>query len=84
MTYDPTSGTLNALVSDGRLGLIEDLELRDGLASWLRALQDINENEDYLDEFRKKGGSGVPLIEVGDELMRGFDENRLSKMLTQT
>ena len=45
MTYDPTSGTLNALVSDGRLGLIDDPELRDGLASWLRALQDINENE---------------------------------------
>jgi hypothetical protein len=45
MTYDPTSGTLNALVSDGRLGLIEDLDLRDGLASWLRALQDLTENE---------------------------------------
>lgn len=45
MTYDPSSGTLDALISDGRLALIEDLGLRDGLANWLRALRDIAEND---------------------------------------
>ena len=45
MTFDPTSGTLDALVNDGRLGLIDDSTLREGLATWLRALEDIIENE---------------------------------------
>lgn len=45
MTFDPTTGTLEALVGDGRLGLIENSELRDGLASWLRVLADTVENE---------------------------------------
>ena len=45
MTFDATSGTLDALVSDGRLALIEDTKLRGGLVAWLRSLADIAENE---------------------------------------
>ncbi len=44
-TFDATSGTLDALVSDGRLALIEDTKLRGGLVTWLRSLADIAENE---------------------------------------
>ena len=44
MTFNPTLAVLDALVNEGRLGLIEDPTLRDGLARWLSALDDIAEN----------------------------------------
>lgn len=43
-TFDPWASTLDALVRDGRLGLISDLALRESLSTWLRALEDIGEN----------------------------------------
>jgi hypothetical protein len=45
MTFNPTLAVLDALVNEGRLGVIEDPTLRDGLAQWLSALDDIAENE---------------------------------------
>jgi hypothetical protein len=47
-TYDPVSGTLDALVGDGRLGLINDPALRKTLSDWRRALDDIQENSTDL------------------------------------
>ncbi len=43
-TFDPVASTLDALVRDGRLGLISDRALRESLSTWLRALDDIEEN----------------------------------------
>ena len=42
-TFDPDASTLDALVRDGRLGLISDRALRE-IPSWLRVLDDIEEN----------------------------------------
>ena len=43
-TFDPSASTLDALVRDGRLGLIRDRALRESLSAWLKALDDIEEN----------------------------------------
>ncbi len=43
-TFDPAASTLDALVRDGRLGLISDQALRKILSQWLRGLDDIEEN----------------------------------------
>ena len=45
LTYDPVLTTLESAASDGRLGLIRDPDLRQWLATWVRALEDLEENE---------------------------------------
>lgn len=44
LTFDPVSSALEAVINDGRLRLIRDPELRESLAAWRRALEDIEEN----------------------------------------
>lgn len=46
--------------------------------------KDINEDNQARDEFRAKGGNGVPLIDVDGETMSGFNQSRLEKMLAKT
>ncbi|MBW1855900.1 MAG: hypothetical protein JRJ00_14685 [Deltaproteobacteria bacterium] len=43
-TYDPMTGTLNALINSD-ITLIEDWELRKSLVSWLDLVEDMNEDE---------------------------------------
>ena len=50
-TVDAEGGTLAALLSSGRLELIENLELRERLAAWPRVMQDIRDNELLGREF---------------------------------
>ncbi len=42
---------------------------------------DVESSEEGLREFREFGGQGVPLILVGDQRMRGFDEQAMDKLL---
>jgi len=42
---------------------------------------DIEQDSNARDEFRRLGGRGVPLIVVGNRSMRGFDPQRLERML---
>lgn len=46
LTYDPRTGTVDAIVSGGRLDLIESDALRSALASWPEQLRDVREEED--------------------------------------
>jgi hypothetical protein len=48
-TFDPVSATLDALVNDGRLGLISDAQLLTQLSNWRRTLDNI---EDISFELR--------------------------------
>jgi glutaredoxin-like YruB-family protein len=43
--------------------------------------RDVNNNSSAREEFQRLGGSGVPLILVGDEKIRGFSEQRLNQLL---
>lgn len=43
-SFEPVTATLDALSSDGRLGLISDPELLTQLSNWQRALDDLEEN----------------------------------------
>jgi len=43
--------------------------------------KDVEQNPQYLQEFRAKGGRGVPLIEVNGETHRGFNSQWLSERL---
>jgi len=43
--------------------------------------KDVERNPQYLQEFRAKGGRGVPLIEVNGETCRGFNSQWLSERL---
>ncbi len=43
---------------------------------------DISEDEKALNEMVKKSGQmGVPVIEVGDEMLVGYNETKLKKLL---
>jgi len=44
-TTGPILGTLEGLISSGRLGILRDRELRTALASWGTVLQDLTEDE---------------------------------------
>lgn len=48
-TFDPVTATLDALVNDGRLGLISDAQLLNQLSNWQRSLDNI---EDVSFELR--------------------------------
>ncbi len=54
LTYDPVSSALEALINDGRLGLIRDGDLRESLATWRRALEDIEENASDVRSGRRR------------------------------
>jgi hypothetical protein len=45
-TFDPANGTLNSLIASGRLGLIENDDLRAALASWPDQVADFREEEE--------------------------------------
>jgi len=48
MTFEPRGGVLSSLVGDGRLGLIQDDDLRDALVEWLQRLDDSSEEAGLL------------------------------------
>jgi hypothetical protein len=50
-TFDPVTSTLDALVNDGRLGLISDDQLLEQLSDWRRKLDNI---EDISSELRNE------------------------------
>ena len=50
-TYDPTTGSLDALLSSGRLEIIGNQELRAELAGWPAAIGDARAEEAGLQEF---------------------------------
>lgn len=43
-TFDPFLGTIDAMVADGRLALIRNQEIRKLLSTWLKAVDDIRED----------------------------------------
>ena len=45
---------------------------------------DIEANEKNQREFKELGGGGVPLIIVGDKVMRGFDPQRMDALLKKS
>jgi len=47
-TFDPYSGTVDALVSAGELDLIRDTSLRGILVGWLQGIDDLLENVDAM------------------------------------
>ncbi len=51
LTYDPRTGTINAIVGGGRLDLISNESLRSALASWQEQLRDVREEEDRSIEY---------------------------------
>ena len=46
--------------------------------------KDINADPTARQEFRSKGGRGVPLIEVGGEVMRGFNADRFDQLYARS
>ncbi|MEF8847065.1 MAG: glutaredoxin family protein [Candidatus Paceibacterota bacterium] len=43
---------------------------------------DISEDEEALEEMKKKSGqSGVPVVEIGDEVIVGFEKEKIKKLL---
>lgn len=45
------------------------------------AKYDVEQNQRARSEFQALGGRGVPLIKVGDRIMKGFDENKFEAYL---
>lgn len=43
-TFDPFLGTIDAMMADGRLALIRDHKIRRLLSGWIKAVDDINED----------------------------------------
>ena len=43
--------------------------------------QDIEKSSSAAEGHRRLGGNGVPLIVVGDEIIHGYDEARLRRLL---
>ena len=43
---------------------------------------DIEKDQVSYEEFKRRGGNGVPLIVVRDKVMRGFDADDFDEMLT--
>ncbi len=50
-TFDPGSGVRDALVSSGRLELIDGVDLRNGLVAWEGVLREVQDNEIAMREF---------------------------------
>lgn len=78
-TFDPQAGALTALVSSGKLGLVQEDELRTALGEWLSELSNIEEtrlamanaNEAVL---RAMGPHGGPFQRWPDQPGRGHYE----------
>ena len=66
-TFDPGSGTRDALVSSGRLELIENVQLRDLLSSWQSLVDELRDNQlavrSYVPEILVPylSAQGIPL-----------------------
>lgn len=43
--------------------------------------RDVERSAEHRKEFRALGGNGVPLIRVGDQVMKGYRKSNLDKML---
>jgi glutaredoxin len=43
--------------------------------------EDIEQSSTALQQHRKLGGNGVPLIVVGDEVVKGWNEQALRQLL---
>ena len=50
-TFDPGSGSRDALIASGKLGLIRNPELRDGLSAWLSVVDEARDNELAMRDF---------------------------------
>ena len=55
-TYDPVTGSTEALVVGGRLASISSDSLRLALASWPEQLRDLREDEVWMIEYRLSNG----------------------------
>ena len=53
-TFDPILGTLDALVSAGKMNVLSDPELREALTSFRNLVEDAKEDEDYISHFAVK------------------------------
>jgi len=42
---------------------------------------DIQRNPRALRDFQRHGGRGVPLLQVGDQVVCGFDSRKITKLL---
>jgi hypothetical protein len=49
-TFDAVRGTVDALTSSGKLGLLQDRELRQALTTFVNILEDAAEDRDYLSQ----------------------------------
>lgn len=76
-TLDVDGGTLDALLTSGRLELIQDVRLRARLASWPRLIGDIRDNELATREFVIQvvhplfSEYGAPLARAGEAVHEG-------------
>lgn len=50
-TFDPILGTLDALISAGKMNVLSDAELREALTSFRNMVDDAKEDEAYLSHF---------------------------------
>jgi hypothetical protein len=76
-TFDSEGGTLDALLTSGRLELIQDVHLRARLASWPPIIADIRDNELATREFVVQiahplfAEHGVPLSRASEAVHEG-------------
>ena len=43
---------------------------------------DVSEDEEALDEMKEKSGqTGVPVVEIGDEVIVGFEKQKIKQLL---
>jgi hypothetical protein len=74
-TYDPTSSTLDAMLSSGQINLIEDVHLRNAIAMWQQKLADTQEDEDLVRQIGIR--ELIPALAEQVRLGRAFEFDRL-------
>ena len=53
-TFDPATGTVDALIGAGKLGLLREAELRQALTRFLSLVEDAQEDSRYMQQFAVK------------------------------
>ena len=53
-TFDPILGSVDALISAGKMGILSDQRLREALTSFLNLVEDAKEDESYIAHFAIK------------------------------
>jgi hypothetical protein len=86
VTYDPRTGTVNAIVGGGRMELVRNDSLRLALASWQEQLRDVREEEDrcieyLLQQFWPYLEGRVVLPTEGSPWEGAFDETTTTELL---